>query len=305
MNTSTLNRLFHHLCILVICLLSFAHNSSSQAAESYIAIAAAYEPETAAIKKIFNIDSKKVTTRKYLGITFEAFDYRGKKLLFFTTGMSLTNAAMSVQLAFDKFPISTFLFAGVAGGINPDLSPGDVTVPSRWIYHGEAAYFNPKPDGSYHVASYFKPRYPNFGMQFPDDVLVIREGMKKPVRKPYFEADPKLLSFARKAVRTLPERKVGDRAIRYKIGGAGVAGTVFMDNAEYRKFVWKTWKADSLDMESTAYAHVAWVNRKPFLIVRALSDLAGGQEGLNQIDAFEKISSENAAYLLRAIVDQI
>ena len=293
-------KIFSHILLLLV-----LATVPAFAEPSYIAVAAAYEPEVVAIKKIFAAKKNTIAVRNILGIRFEILDYKGKKLLFFPTGMSLTNAAMSLQVAFDHFPVRTFLFAGVAGGINPSLLPGDVTIPDRWIYHGEAAFFNQKPGGGYEIASYFKPRYPNFGMQFPDDVLVIREGMRKPVSKPYFEADPKLLALARKAVKTMPALPVGNRMAQFKVGGAGVAGTVFMDNAEYRKWVWKTWKADCLDMESTALAHVAWVNRKPFLIVRALSDLAGGQEGANQIEEYESISSENAALVLRAIIDKL
>ena len=289
------------LLTVVVILVSFG--TLAWAEDTYIAVAAAYEPEVAAVKKIFASDKTKVSEKSIHGIDFEIVDYGGKKLLFFPTGMSLTNAAMSTQIALDHFPISSFLFSGIAGGINPHLLPGDVTIPGKWFYHGEAAYFNPKSTGGYEVSTYFKPKYPNFDSQFPDDVTVIRPGMNKPKRKASFAADPKLLSLARRALKKAPPIQVGERQATIKIGGPGVAGTVFMDNARYREWVWSTWKADCLDMESTAIAQVCWVNQKPFLIVRALSDLAGGQKGLNQIDDFETISSENAATVLKTIVD--
>jgi adenosylhomocysteine nucleosidase len=297
-----LPKLKHFLSIALLVIIPF----SGAFAESYIAVAAAYEPEVLAFKQAFASDKAKISEKKIHGITFETIDYKGKKLLFFPTGMSLTNAAMSTQIALDNFPISAVLFAGIAGGINPNLLPGDVTIPAKWIYHGEAAYFNPKAGGEgYEVAPYFKPKYPNFGSQFPDDVYVIRPGMKKPLQKATFEADPKLLAVAKKALKKAPPLMVGSRRAVLKIGGPGVSGTVFMDNAKYREWVWKTWKADCLDMESTALAHVCWVNQKPCLIVRGLSDLAGGQKGLNQIDHFEAISSNNAAVVLRTIIDAL
>ena len=295
-NRITLRSLFACFYLFPLC---------SHSAESYIAVAAAYEPEVVAIKEAFASDKTKVSEKNIHGINFETLDYKGKKLLFFPTGMSLTNAAMSTQIAFDHFPISTFLFAGIAGGINPDLLPGDVTIPARWYYHAEAAYFNPKKGGGYDVAPYFKPKYPNFGMIFPDDVTVIRDGMKKPTRKAYFPADARLLAIAKKAIRAMPPLTVGDRIANVKIGGVGVTGPVFMDNAEYRKWVWRVWKADCLEMESAAMAQVCWTNRKPCLIVRSLSDLAGGQKGLNQINDFEAVSSKNAALALRSIVDAL
>ena len=65
------------------------------------------------------------------------------------------------------------------------------------------------------------------------------------------------------------------------------------------------WQARCLDMESTALAQVAYANRKPILIVRGLSDLAGAQHGVNPIDANEAQVSEIAARVLRAIVDAL
>ena len=289
----------------LVCLILLSTQIAASSQKTYIAVAAAYEPEIVAIKKAFTSAKTKIAERNIHGINFEILDYRGKKLLFFPTGMSLTNAAMSTQMAFDNFPISSFFFAGIAGGINPKLNPGDVTIPAKWFYHGEAAYFNPKTTGGYEVAPYFKKKYPNFGSQFPDDVFVIRPGMKQPRQKAAFEADPKLLALAKKALKKARPLMVGRREAILKIGGNGVSGTVFMDNAKYREWVWSTWQADCLDMESTALAQVCWVNQKPCLIVRALSDLAGGQKGANQIEDFETISSDNAALVLKTIIDSM
>ena len=58
-------------------------------------------------------------------------------------------------------------------------------------------------------------------------------------------------------------------------------------------------------MESTALAQVAFVNRKPILIVRGLSDLAGAQHGANPIDDNEAKVSEIAARVLRAVIDEL
>jgi len=62
------------------------------------------------------------------------------------------------------------------------------------------------------------------------------------------------------------------REVQASGGGNGISGHVLMDNREYRKCAFRVWKADCLDMESTAIAQVCWANRKPFLIVRSLSD---------------------------------
>ncbi len=58
-------------------------------------------------------------------------------------------------------------------------------------------------------------------------------------------------------------------------------------------------------MESTAYAQVCWANQKPLLVIRGLSDLAGGQHGKNPIDDNELGVSEIAVKVLRAVLNEL
>ena len=196
-------------------------------------------------------------------------------------------------------------FTGIAGGIDPAYGPGDVVVPARWHYHSEAAYFNETAPGKFALAGYFKQKYKNFGMIFPDDVTVIREGMKDWAQQPFFPADDRLLAAAKKATDALPPMKTGDRISKVSYGGDGVSGTVFCDNAEYRKWIFDVWKAECLDMESTSIAQVCWENKTPCLIVRGLSDLAGGQTGANQIEVYLKAAADHSAVVLEKILQNL
>ncbi len=225
--------------------------------------------------------------------------------MFFLTGMSLVNAAMNTQLAIDHFNLRAVFFTGIAGGIDPAYSPGDVVVPANWHYHSEAAYFNETAPGTFALAGYFKQKYKNFGMIFPDDVTVIREGLKDWTQLPSFPADERLLAAAKKATDAMPPMKTGDRVSKVTYGGDGVSGTVFCDNAEYRKWIFEVWKAECLDMESTSIAQVCWENKMPCLIVRGLSDLAGGQTGANQMDVYLKAAADHSAVVLERILQNL
>jgi len=86
------------------------------------------------------------------------------------------------------------------------------------------------------------------------------------------------------------------------VGGNGVSGPTFVDNAAYREYVWNTWQADALDMESSAVAHVATVNGVPFVIFRSLSDLAGGGPGENEIGTFFQLAADNSARVMLAFL---
>jgi adenosylhomocysteine nucleosidase len=275
-----------------------------------IAVLNAYGPEMDAMIKEFGLLQGGFIEKRVKGFRYHIGRVEGKDVVVFETGMSLVNAAMALQLALERLPVSHVLFAGVAGGVDPALRVGDVVIPEKWAYHCEAAYFNPTPDGKgWMKADYFKQRYPNFGMIFPDEMEAIRAGQEKFERVAFFPADPGLIAVARRAAEKLgpvKSLKTG-REITVSIGGAGVTGTVFLDNRDYRKFVHDTWGARCVDMETTAYAHVCYTNEVPFLAVRALSDLAGGQgEGhVNVIDANEGVSSVHAVKVLRAILREM
>ncbi len=280
-------------------------DQSTKTGPEYIAVMASFPEELAAIEAMMVPDTSKLETTQIKGIEFKAAEVGGRRYLFFLTGMSLVNASMNTQFVLDHFNVRAVFFTGIAGGIDPAYSPGDVVVPANWHYHSEAAYFNETSPGQYALAGFFRQKYKNFGLIFPDDVTVLREGMAKWEQVPSFPADPVLLAAAGKATDGMPPLKAGERVCKVTYGGDGVSGTVFCDNAEYRKWVFEVWKAECLDMESTAIAQVCWENKKPCLIVRGLSDLAGGQTGQNQMDAYLKAAADNSAAVLVKILQNL
>jgi len=274
-----------------------------------IAILNAYPPEMEAMIKSFGLDGPGFTNEVVRGFRFYRGELDGHDVLVVETGMSPVNAAMALQIALIQYPVTHVLFAGVAGGTDPTLEVGDVVIPEKWAYHDEAAYYNEDPanPGTYLVADYFLQKYPNFGMIFPDDVVATRASAPGFTRVATFPADPDLLATARRAVEKMGPvtgERTG-RILRIEVGGVGVTGSVFVDNAAYRAHVFKTWGARATDMETTAYAQVCYTNEIPFLAIRALSDLAGGQEGKNVIDDYERTSSVNAVLVLRAILREL
>ena len=86
------------------------------------------------------------------------------------------------------------------------------------------------------------------------------------------------------------------------VGGSGVSGGAFIDNAAFRTWAFETFGARVLDMESAAVAHVAYANDVPFIAIRSLSDLAGGSEGANQMEVFLGLAAGNAASVVKALL---
>ena len=89
---------------------------------------------------------------------------------------------------------------------------------------------------------------------------------------------------------------------RIVVGGNGISGPVFMDNAAFRTYAFKAFDAQVLDMETAAVAHVAYANAVPFIGFRSLSDLAGGDPGENQARAFYPLASTNSALVVMAFL---
>jgi adenosylhomocysteine nucleosidase len=241
------------------------------------------------------------------GVNFTLGTIGGKPVVVFESGMSLVNAAMNTQLALDRFRVTRIVFSGVAGAADPDLRLGDVVIPERWAQYLEASFA--RTDGTAFAPPRFDdgPALANYDMIFPHAVEVRRAGDDKPERKLWFAADPAMLATAKTAVAALSlDRCFGAVCLlskpRVKLGGSGVSGTVFMDNAAFRAYLAKTFEAEAIDMETAGVAQVAYANRTPFLGVRAMSDLAGADPGGNPVFRYLGVAAHNSAKTVLAFL---
>src|SRR3546814_19775006 len=55
----------------------------------------------------------------------------GRPVVLLLSGISMVNAAMNTQRVLDRFHITHLVFSGIAGGVNPDLHIGEVSVAAR------------------------------------------------------------------------------------------------------------------------------------------------------------------------------
>ncbi len=291
----------------------------------YTAIVMAYEPEVRAVLEAIEAHPEAGIhdTLTFRGVKYRLGTYREQPIVVFATGMSIANAAMTTQMALDYFPIERLLYMGIAGGVNPKWQPGDVLVPERWYYHDEAVYANPDPDapGQYIVPDYYEsflkgharrqeadpnlPDYTNFGYVHPEEVLIIKDGMGEPEVRAYFSVTPDLLEATRQAVAQMPPQSIKGRPVQISVGGNGITGSVFMDNRAYRRWARQVFNAEVTEMESAAVGQVCTINETDWIIIRAVSDLAGGQEGKNDENIYDFPASEVGAKVLFALMDQL
>ena len=107
--------------------------------EERVAIISAYGPEVVKLKSAAKIEAEVIIN----GRSFTLCEIAGKKALIFMSGISMVNAAMTTQMAFDHFNISHILFSGIAGGVNPDLNIGDVTIPAKRAHQVSGIHLRP------------------------------------------------------------------------------------------------------------------------------------------------------------------
>lgn len=273
---------------------------------SRIAVVSAYAPEMAVLKSGLN----DAVVHSLNGVDFSAGQLEGHDVVLFLSGISVVNASMTVQLALDHFNIRQIVFSGIAGGVDPALHIGDVVIAERWGQYLESLFAREVEDG-WDKPEFFEYPYENFGMMFPRSVAVQRAGADEPETRFWFQVDDSLLTHARQAASDVTlkhcteENTCLEKIPQIVIGGSGVSGGAFIDNANFRDYTFKTFGARVLDMESAAVAHVAYANDVPFIAIRSLSDLAGGGTGKNEMEVFHGLAASNAAEVVKALLRAI
>ncbi len=254
----------------------------------------AFQPEWDAL--IAHLDHR--DSHEIAGTRFLCGDLAGRAVVIAMSGMSMVNAAMTAQALLDHFTVEQLLFTGIAGGIDPEVRVGDVIVPERWAQSLEVIFGRATADG------FTKPAWltwaaplPGFGMMLPNTVVVGAPG-RPAAPHLWFAVDEHLLAIAR----TLEPVDLADEADgrrlshrpRLHVGGGAVSASAFIDNLDYRQYLFDTFEARVADMESAAVAQVAFANGVPFIAFRSASDLAGADDAANEMDVFMHLAAQNS-----------
>jgi len=232
----------------------------------------------------------------------------GVDVVLLAAGISMVNATMGTQAALDHFDIEFVVFSGIAGGANPDIRIGDVTVPGRWAQYQEHVFTDASRAGW--RRGWRSEALGSFGMMYPQQVrATAAEGdADAEDLKLWFDVDAVLLARVEDFAASVKlEHCVSeDDCLEYeptvRVGGNGVSGPTFVDDAAYRDWVWETFAPDGFDMETAAVGHVAYANGVPYIGIRSISDMAGANPKENRVESFAPIAARNAAIVARALL---
>ncbi|KAK9187269.1 hypothetical protein WN944_018661 [Citrus x changshan-huyou] len=212
----------------------------------------------------------------------------------------------------DFFDITGIVHFGIAGNVNNSMSIGDVTIPKQFAHTGIWDWLNPNAKlnannniGQLDIESYNVPK--GHGSNLLWHIVYNSEPFFSETGEPN-SAQPLLwapisehwLKLAANLEDLSLEQSVNstlflERKPKLVVGLKGSTANIFVDNAAYRDFLFQTFKVSSVDMESSAVVMTSLSNGYPVIVIRGLSDLAGGQLGQNGIDIFGSLAATNAA----------
>ncbi len=197
-----------------------------------IAVMSAFAPEWGVLQDIIEDRADHVEN----GVRFVTGEIAGAPVVVLLSGVGMVNAAMSAQMVIDRYAVEAIAFSGIAGGIDPSLTLGEVVVPAQWGSYFNVLLAREEGDG-YEVPPFMHQDVPNYGMIFPQPEMVRREGVEQPEDQFWFPADEGLLHAAQRAAATVTLEhciEAGEcltDAPGITVGGNGVSGSAFVDNA--------------------------------------------------------------------------
>lgn len=190
------------------------------------------------------------------------------QLAFILCGIGKVNAALHTQFMIDHFGPNYVINVGVAGGLVPNLTFGDVVIASDLVQH------------DMNVAGFGIP----LGQIPRMDVFSFRSSQS-------------LLAIAKDITHS-------DFSV---VIGRIASGDQFIDNKADADKIATTFGAIACEMEGAALAHVCHVNQVPFLVVRALSDKAGTDDkaAIHSFDELKDMVASRSSLIVRQLLLKI
>lgn len=206
--------------------------------------------------------------------TFFTGNLRGKETVLLQCGIGKVQAAVGCTIMLRFYKPAVLINTGSAGGIAPDLQFGDVVISEGLIYH----------DVDVTALGYLPGQIPG--------------------QPQIFTADPTLQNSAQRAIEALKQRGRLPESLNYQKGIIG-SGDVFMHDPEKIAQLKTSFpQIKAVEMEGTAIAHCCTLFSVPFLVLRALSDIAG-KESPMKFDEFLPIASRHSSEIVMELVQNL
>jgi len=229
-----------------------------------IGIIGAMELEVETLKSAMQTNN----TLTKAGMDFFEGTLHGADVVIVRSGVGKVNAAMCVQILADIFQVTHIINTGVAGSLNAALNIGDIVMSKDVLHHDVDAT----------IFGYAPGEVPQLG---------IRE----------FPSDEQMLSLALEACReSAPDLNA--------VAGRVVSGDQFISSKEVKNHLIATFQGDCAEMEGAAIAHASYLNKIPFIIIRAISDKADDSAEMDY-PTFERQAAQTCAELTECFIKKL
>ncbi|MDK9865466.1 MULTISPECIES: 5'-methylthioadenosine/S-adenosylhomocysteine nucleosidase [Staphylococcus] len=211
----------------------------------------------------------KLVTLEEIKIAHVIF-YKGrlhdKEVVLSQSGIGKVNVAISTTLLIEKFRPDVIINTGSAGALDKSLNVGDVVVSDMVTYH----------DADARAFGYQLGQIPQMPAQFVADEHLIQ-----------------------KATDAINEQQLVAKT------GLIVSGDSFIGTTEQRRTIKTNFpQAMAAEMEATAIAQTCYQFNLPFIITRAISDLADGDAGIT-FDAFLEKAAISSSEIVERLIKTI
>lgn len=217
-------------------------------------------------------------------ITFDSGELGGHRVVLAAAGMGKVNAGLVATLLADRFSCSTIVFTGVAGGLDPQLHIGDIVIADRVVQHDFGLVHEER----------LHPYQPGY-------VLVIN-----PTERLGYPVAPDLIDRVRRHLEgftlpALPTAAGGADTPPRIVYGTVLTGDQFLHCERTRTRLHNDFGGLAIEMEGGAVAQVCEAFAIPWLVIRALSDLAGAGSGLDFNVFVGEVAVSSARVLLHLL----
>lgn len=191
---------------------------------------------------------------------------KDREVVITQSGIGKVNAAISTTLLINKFKPDVIINTGSAGALDESLNVGDVLISDDAKYH----------DADATAFGYEYGQIPQMPVAFQ-------------LSKPLIEKVSQV---------------VQQQQLTAKVGLI-VSGDSFIGSVEQRQKIKKAFpNAMAVEMEATAIAQTCYQFNVPFVVVRAVSDLANGEAEMS-FEAFLEKAAVSSSQTVEALVSQL
>jgi len=229
-----------------------------------IGIIGAMELEVAELKS--KMELKNVVDKA--GMQFHEGVLNRKDVVIVQCGIGKVNAGICVQILADIFAVDAVINTGVAGSLRAEINIGDIVVSADACEH-----------------------------DMDVSALGYEPGIIPQMEKSFFKADRKLAEEAISVCREVnPEINVYE--------GRVVSGDQFISDGTVKDRLIQQFDGSCAEMEGAAIAHAAFLNKLPYVVLRAISDKADGSAHMDYPE-FERAAAAHCAKLVENLVARL